>query len=80
MQRLTATLKFSEGVPPDLLEQVITKFCLNHPERYLLAFVYGHLGQHDLLRVRTDAEKYLLLACLNLVESVACIGVQLPSK
>ncbi|WP_236953930.1 hypothetical protein [Hydrogenophaga sp. PBC] len=76
MKRLTATLKFSEGVPPDLVEQMITKFCVDHPERYLLAFAYGHLGQHDLLRVRTDAEKYLLLACLNLVECVAYIGAK----
>ena len=80
LRRLTATLKLSEGVPPDLVEQMITKFCVDHPERYLLAFVYGHLGQHDLLRVRTDAEKYLLLACLNLVECVAYIGAQLQSK
>jgi hypothetical protein len=68
MQRLTATLKFSGGGPPELVEQMITNFCVDHPERYLLAFVHGHLGQHDLLRVRTDAEKYLLLTCLNLVE------------
>jgi hypothetical protein len=80
LQRLTATLKFSEGVPPDLVEQMITKLCVDHPERYLLAFAYGHLGQHDLLRVRTDAEKYLLLASLNLVECVAYIGAQLQSK
>ncbi len=66
MQRLTATLKFTEGVPPDPVAQMITKFCVDHPERYLLAFVYGYLGEHDLLRVRTDAEKFLLLAALNL--------------
>lgn len=71
LQRLTATMRFTEGVPPNLVEQMITKSCVDHPERYLLAFVYGHLGEHDLLRVRTDAEKYLLLACLNLVECVA---------
>ena len=47
---------------------------------YLLAFAYGHLGQNDLLHERTDAEKYLLLACLNLLEGVAYIGAQLPSK
>lgn len=41
---------------------------------YLLAFVYGYLGDHDLPRVRTDAEKYLLLAALNLVECVAVVG------
>lgn len=45
--------------------------CVDHPERYLQAFVHGHLGLHDLLRVRTDAERLLLLAALNLVERVA---------
>jgi len=42
--------------------------------------LYDHLGEHDLLRVRTDAEKYLLLACLNLVECVAYFGTRLQSK
>ncbi|WP_208510383.1 hypothetical protein [Variovorax paradoxus] len=51
-----------------------------HPERYLLAFVYGQLGEHDLLRVRADAEKFMLLAALNLVECVAYVGAQLQSK
>lgn len=47
-----------------------------HPSAasYLLAFVYGYLGEHDLLRVRTDTEKYLLVAALNLVECVADVG------
>jgi hypothetical protein len=30
-----------------------------------------YLGEHDPLRVRTDAEKFLLLAVLNLIERVA---------
>lgn len=38
-----------------------------------------HLGEHDLLRVRTDAEKYLLLAALDLVECVAYVVAQLQS-
>ena len=80
LQRLTATMSFTEGVPPDLVEQMITTLCADHPERYLLAFVYGYLGEHDLLRVRTDAERYLLLACLNLVECVAYVGAQPQSK
>jgi hypothetical protein len=42
--------------------------------------VYGYLGEHDLLRVRTDAEKFLLLAALSLVECVAYFGAQLQSK
>lgn len=74
---VTATMKFTEGVPPD---QMITRFCTGHPERYSLAFVYGYLGEHDLLRARTDAERFLLLAALNLVECVAYVGAQLQSR
>jgi hypothetical protein len=68
LQRLTARARFNEGLPGDLADQVVQQFCDEHPERYLLAFVYGYLGNHDLLRVRTDAEKFLLLAALNLAE------------
>lgn len=71
MQRLTARARFNEGLPGDLANQVVQQFCDEHPERYLLAFVYGYLGDHGLLRVRTDAEKYLLMAALNLVECVS---------
>jgi hypothetical protein len=48
-------------------------------QRYLLAFVYGYLGEHDLLRVRTEAEKYLLMAALNLVECVSDVGATTSS-
>lgn len=74
MRRLTARARFNEGLPGDLATQVAQQFCDEHPERYLLAFVYGYLGDHDLLRVRTDAEKFLLLAALNLAECVAFVG------
>jgi hypothetical protein len=33
LQRLTATMKFTEGVPPALVEQMITNSCVDHPER-----------------------------------------------
>lgn len=42
--------------------------------------MYGHLGQHEMLCVRTDAEKFLQLAALNLVECVAYVGAQLQSR
>lgn len=74
MQRLTARVRFNEGLPGELADQVVQQFCDEHPERYLLAFVYGYLGDNDLLRVRTDAEKFLLLGALNLVECVAYVG------
>ncbi|WP_276307475.1 hypothetical protein [Variovorax boronicumulans] len=36
-------------------------------------FAYAYLGDHNLPRVRTDAEKYLLLSTLNLAEGVAFV-------
>ncbi|GAC1525352.1 MAG: hypothetical protein NVS2B4_01230 [Ramlibacter sp.] len=78
MQRLTARARFNEGLPDNLANQVVQQFCDEHPERYLLAFVYGYLGDQDLLRVRTDAEKFLLLAALNLAECVAFVGSTTP--
>jgi hypothetical protein len=74
MQRRTARARFNEGLPEDLANQITQQFCDEHPERYLIAFVFGHLGEHDLLCVRNDAEKYLLLAALNVVECVALVG------
>ena len=74
MQRLTARARFNEGLPPELAHQVVQQFCDEHPERNLLAFVYGYLGDHDLLAVRTEAEKFLMLGALNLVECLACAG------
>lgn len=61
-------------MPGDLATKVVQQCCDEHPERYLLAIVYGYLGDHDLLAVRTDAEKFLLLVALNLVECVAFVG------
>jgi hypothetical protein len=74
MQRLTARARFNEGLPGELATQVVQQFCDEHPERYLLAFVYGYLGDHDLLAARTEAEKFLMLGALNLVECVAFVG------
>ena len=62
MQRLSARARFNDGLPSELADQVVQQFCDGHPERYLLAFVYAHLGDHDLLQVRTEAEKFLLMA------------------
>lgn len=74
MQRLTARARFNERLPGDLANQIVQQFCDEHPERYLLAIIHGYLGDHDLLRVRTDAEKYLPRATLNLAECVAFVG------
>ncbi len=58
----------------------VTKFCVDHPALYLFTFVSGQRGEHDLLRGRTDAEKFLLLAALHLVECMAYIGSPLQAR
>jgi hypothetical protein len=80
LQRLTARMRFNEGVPEELATKVVEQFHNEHAERYLLAFVYGYLGDHDLMAVRNDAEKYLMLGALNLVECVAFVGADKPSQ
>jgi len=79
LQRLTARMRFNEGLSAQIANRLVKQFCYEHSERNLLAFVYGNLGEHDLLRVRTDAEKYLLLAALNLVECIALAGDRLQA-
>jgi hypothetical protein len=80
LQRLTARARFNEGLPADLATKVVEQFCDEHAERYLLAFVYGYLGEHDLMAVCTEAEKYLMMGALNLVECVAFVGAVKPSR
>ena len=74
LQRLTARARFNEGLPQELATKLVQEFHTEHAERYLLAFVYSWLDEHDLMAVRTEAEKYLMMAALNLVECVAFVG------
>jgi transposase len=64
----------------ELAKKVVEQFHNENAERYLMAFVYGHLGDHDLIAVRTEAEKYLMMAALNLVECVAFAGAIQPRQ
>ena len=80
LQRLTARARFNEGLPRELANKIVEQFHTEHAERYLLAFVYGWLGDNDLMAVRTEAEKYLMLGALNLVECVAFVGAVEPTR
>ena len=43
----------------------------DHPAQQLLAYVFGKFKESDLLGIKTEAEKMLMLAALNLVECIA---------
>jgi len=71
MQRVTGKVRFIEGLRADMIQRAVNQQIEQHAEPYLLAFAYGQLKENDLLEIRTDVEKYLVLGALNLVE---CIG------
>ena len=67
LQRLTASARFTEGLPQERATKVVEQFHNEPAERVLLA-------------VRTEAEKYLMLGALNLVECVAFVGADKPQR
>ncbi len=71
LQRLTGRLRLAHGLAPRQLQQAVQDSIDEHREPYLLAYAYGYLREHGLLTVDTEAQKYLLLAALNLVDSIA---------
>jgi len=71
LRRISARVRFTEGLSPQLQQQAITDAIADHPEQLLLAYVFGKFGESDLLDVKTEAEKMLVLASLNLVECIA---------
>lgn len=79
-QRLVARARFNEGQPQELATKLVQEFHTEHVERNLLAFVYSWLDEHDLMAVRTEAKRYLMMAALNLVGCVASVGVVKPTR
>jgi hypothetical protein len=76
MRRLTARIRFVEGLPSESIRQSVEQSMAEHTELELLAFAYGHLRDHNLASTRTEAEKYICLAALSLVDCIAHIAPQ----
>jgi hypothetical protein len=77
LTRITGRVRFIEGLTPELQTQATMDAVGDHPEQLLLAYVFGKFQENDLLGVKTEAEKMLMLAALNLVE---CIAEMAPRK
>lgn len=71
LQRLTGKARFIEGLDAGSIERAVGQQIEQHSEPYLLAFVFGQLRDHDLLEIRNDVEKHLVLGALNMVECIA---------
>ena len=62
LTRVSGRARFIEGLSPQLQTQAISAAVGDHPEQQLLAYVFGKLKESDLLGVKTEAEKMLMLA------------------
>ena len=71
MQRVSARVRFIEGLPPLQQTQATTDAVTTHPEQQLLAYVFGKFKEHGLLGIGTEAEQMLMLTALNIVECIA---------
>ena len=71
LARISGRAKFLEGLDSRLSAQAVSDQIQCHPEPYLLAVAYGILQENNLASVRTEPEKYLLLAVLNIVETIS---------
>ena len=69
LKRVVGRVRFIEGLTPELQTQAINDALADHPERQMLALVFREMKA--MLGIKTEAEKMLVLAALNLVE---CIG------
>lgn len=71
LARVSGRFHFIEGLSPRMQAQAIDDAVSDYPEQQLVAYVFGKVRESDLLGVKTEAEKMLMLAALNLVECIA---------
>ena len=71
LKRISGRARFIEGLSPQLQAQAITDAVGDHPEQQLLAYVFAKFKEGDFLSIKTEPEKMLMLAELNLVECIA---------
>lgn len=71
MQRLTARVNFTEGLPAEQKDEAIKQQIDDYAERYLLAYVFGRLREQGISSLNSDAEHQVWLSSLGIVECIA---------
>ena len=71
LKRVTGRIRFAEGLAPAPLDAAVQQVIDDHPEPALLSLAFGNLREAGLLGIADQAQKYLVLAALNLVECVS---------
>jgi hypothetical protein len=71
LKRINARARFIDRLTPQQRHQATADAITDHTEKQILAYAFGKLGEHGLLGIKTEAEKMIMLAALNLVECIA---------
>ena len=71
LKRINARARFIERLTPQQQHQATADAIADHTEQQILAYAFGKLGEHGLLGIKTEAEKMIMLAAINLVECIA---------
>jgi hypothetical protein len=71
LQRLVASVKFTEGLEPALVDESIRQYIGFHGEPWLLVYVMTRLHENELLTNANEDSKYVILSALNLVGCIA---------
>ena len=78
LTRVSARVRFIEGLSPQLQAKTIADAVGDHSDQPLLAYVFRKFKESDLLGIKTEPEKMLMLAALNLVECIAEVAPRRP--
>lgn len=76
LKRINARVRIIERLTPQQQHQATAGAIADHTEKQILAYTFGKLAELGLLGIKTEAEKMIMLAALNLVE---CIALTAPT-
>lgn len=71
LNRLVATIKFSEDLSAQLQSKSIQNYIEHHKEKYALAFAYNTMSTAGIFALKEENSKFLVMAGLNLVNCIA---------
>ncbi|MES3022004.1 MAG: hypothetical protein V4857_10520 [Pseudomonadota bacterium] len=77
--RYAATLKFSEGMLPELVAQAQHQYATSHPEPELLAYVSNETSRWLSQVAPEDSDRFVLMAAMNMVNCIAHVPLK-PMK
>lgn len=80
LKRIGARVRSIERLTPQKQQQATAESITDHGEKQILAYAYGQLADHGLVDIKTEAEKMIMLAALNLVECIALTAPKPKAK